>query len=241
MGTPAARALSLVALLSAASGLAAEPLPPPPGRWVTDEAGFLSPAAERALDAKLEAYERRTGHQVLVWIGRSTGGVPIEDWAVRTFERWRVGRAGIDDGLVLFVMAEDRRMRIEVGYGLEERVPDAVASRILREVLTPGLRAGQRDEAMTRAVDELLAAIEGQPVGGPEPPPARPAPRLGPLEVGFAVLLALAFLVLLITNPRMAMHLLFVLALRGGGGGGGRGGFRGGGGRSGGGGASGSW
>ena len=108
----------------------------------------MSADAVRSLDSQLEAYERSSGHQLLVYIGKTTGGVPIEDWAVRAFQAWKVGRKGLDDGLALFIMADDRRLRIEVGYGLEGQVPDAMASRIINEVIVPRVQAGDRDGAV---------------------------------------------------------------------------------------------
>ena len=225
-------------------------VPRSPDRWVTDEAGFLSPEMAASLNARLEAYEQETGHQVLVYIGRTTGGVSIEEWAVRAFEAWKVGRKGLDDGLVLFIMAEDHTVRIEVGYGLEERVPDARAFRIINEILRPGFQSGQQDSAVSEAVGGLLSLISGRDEGAGGPPEAqarRPHGRsvLGTLLVAAAVIF---FFILLITNPSLALWLLFNIFSggRGGGrggwgGGGGGGGFSGGGGRSGGGGASGSW
>jgi uncharacterized protein len=241
-------ALGLV-LVSAAAAAAETPIPPPPTRWVSDHADFLSPATLAALDDRLGQYDQRTGHQVLVYIDRTTGGVPIEDWAVRAFERWRVGRKGIDDGLVLFLFSDDRRVRIEVGYGLEERVPDAVASRIINERIVPRIRAGDRDGAVTSGVDAIVAAIgEGRGAGTG----ARPAVHVAAwkLVLGGVVLLILFLFVL--THPGLAWLLLMNVGsgrgggFGGGGFGGGRGGFggggfSGGGGRSGGGGASGSW
>jgi uncharacterized protein len=224
--------------------------PAAPTRWVTDSAGFLSEGARQELDGQLETYERQTGHHVLVWVGRTTGGVPLEDFTVRAFAAWRVGRKGLDDGLVLFVFSDDRTIRIEVGYGLEGQVPDAIASRIIRETIVPRVQAGDRDGALRAGIAALLAAIEGR-VAAPEraagPPPDRPLPAGGaaPLGTGQKVLIGLvviAFLILFATNPSLAVYLLFsVLSGGRGGGGGGGGGYSGGGGRSGGGGASGSW
>src|SRR5215831_1224644 len=100
-----AAASALVAGIALAASIAlahAEtPIPPAPTSWVTDRVGFLSATTASSLDERLADYARRTGHQVLVYIDHTTGGVPIEDWGVRAFERWRVGRSGIDDGLVL--------------------------------------------------------------------------------------------------------------------------------------------
>jgi uncharacterized protein len=243
------RHLAGVLLLAASlAALAAEaPLPAPPSRWATDTAGFLSAAGLARLDARLQGFERATGHQVLVWIGDTTGPTPVEDWAVKTFAAWKVGRKGLDDGLVVFVLAKDRKIRIEVGYGLEEKVPDAVASRIIREVIAPRLQAGDADGALEAGVGALLGAIRPDLVGGGlAPSPAGPSPqarRLSPLQLVFAGLLVVGFLVLLVTNPGLALYLLFSILSggRGGGGGGGGGGFSGGGGRSGGGGATGGW
>ena len=216
------------------------PVPASPGRWLTDEAGFLSAATRSDLDGRLESFERATGRQVLVYIGRTTGGVPIEDWAVRVFKAWQVGRRGLDDGLVLFIMAEDRRVRVEVGYGLEGDVPDIVAGRVINDVLLPGIRAGDNDRAVTEAVTGLLEAIAGprdQTAGeGGKNVKSKPLSALNKIFIFLAVI---GFLILFITNPSFALWLLFSI-LSGGRGGGGRG-FSGGGGRSGGGGASGSW
>src|SRR5689334_24883002 len=104
----------------------------------------MSPGAASALDSRLQAYEQSTGHQLLVYIGQTTGDAPIEDWAVRAFAKWKVGRKGIDDGLVLFIMAADRKLRFEVGYGLEPIVPDVTASRIINDVIVPRIRSGDR-------------------------------------------------------------------------------------------------
>jgi uncharacterized protein len=248
---------ALLACLGAASALAAPAtLPPAPNRWVTDTVGFLSGPARAALDARLEAYQARSGHQVLVWIGKSSGGVPIEDFAVRAFEAWKPGRKGIDDGAILFILADDRAARLEVGYGLEERVPDAVAARVVRETLIPRIQGGDRDGAVATSIDAVLAAIDGrsasaspaaspaQLVGATRPGTApRPAPKVTLADKIIGGLIVVVFLVILVTNPSLAISLLCTIFSGGSGGGSSRGGggFSGGGGRSGGGGASGHW
>jgi uncharacterized protein len=232
-------------LVSAAYLYATEtPIPPPPTRWVTDTANFMSPGAASSLDSQLEGYERSTGHQLIVYIGRTSGDAPIDDWAVRAFEKWKVGRKGIDDGLVLFIMAADRKLRFEVGYGLEGQVPDAIAARVINDVIVPRIQAGDRDGAVVAGMDAVMMVIGGgtlpaQRARGESPPPSL-------AQVIFFAILGLIALVVLATHPSLAMWLLFSI-LSGGGGGrdrdgwGGGGGFGGGGGRSGGGGASGSW
>ncbi|MBL8208372.1 MAG: TPM domain-containing protein [Blastocatellia bacterium] len=238
-----------VLLLWAVVTQAAEtPIPPTPDRWVTDTANFLSADTARSLDARLAAYERTTGHQLLVYIGKTTGDAPLDDWAVRAFKAWQVGRKGLDDGLVLFLMADDRKLRIEVGYGLEAQVTDARASRIINEIMVPRIQAGNRDEAVTAGVDAIVQVTSGQGLPGAVSPER--APDEEPLTIWhwiFYGILGVAFVILLITNPSLAFWLLINIlssnrrnGSRGGGGWGG-GGFSGGGGRSGGGGASGSW
>jgi uncharacterized protein len=240
------------ALIWAATLYGAEtPIPETPHEWVTDTANFLSPETVSALNLRLSQYEQRTGHQVIVYIAPTTGDAPIEDWAVRAFQKWKIGRKGLDDGLALFIFPQDRRMRIEVGYGLEPVVPDAIASRVINDVMAPRLQAGRHDEAVTAAVDALTGTIDKQSGAEPSltPParaPAQPAPMSG-LESIFWGFIGIVILGILITHPRLAfLFLTSILAggggFRGGGGyGWGGGGFGGGGGRSGGGGASGSW
>ena len=238
-------ALLLVAWAAAPAPAGQADTPPAPTRWVTDTAGFLSGATVASLDARLEDFERRTGHQVIVYIGRTTGDVAIEDWAAKAFAAWKVGRRGLEDGLVLFLMAEDRRVRIEVGYGLEPVVTDLAASRIIRDVLIPRVQSGDNDGAVTEAVTAILATISGEPSAAEETPASGGSRVLKGGNKILAVIGVIFFIILFITNPRLAIWLLYILMSggRGGGGGGGLGGggFRGGGGRSGGGGASGSW
>ena len=237
--------------------------PPSPTRFVTDGAEFLSAPAHDELEQRLARYEQDTGRQVLLWIGQTTGGEPIETWAVRAFAAWRVGRKGLDDGVAVFILAADRRVRIEVGYGVEDRLPDAVAARIIGDQIIPRLRAGDQDGAARAGVAGVLEAVGGE-TGAPREAVPTPA---APPEIGWGQLLVLGLIGILVlgfivTNPRLALMLLTTIASnsgRGGGGGnwggggfgsgggwggsggGGGGGFSGGGGRSGGGGASGSW
>jgi uncharacterized protein len=247
---PGIVAVALAALLAA--GAAAGParagdptaIPAAPTEFVTDRAGFLSPAAASDLSRKLEDYERGTGHQVIVWIDKTTGAVPIDDWAVRAFKAWGVGRKGHDDGVAMFIFSDDRKLRIEVGYGVEDVLPDARAGRIIQNDMVPRIRAGDRDGAVKAGVDAVLAALGGAPE------PRRPQQNNGsPLGLIFPVLF---FIIVFIVARRHPWVLLFLgsgSGRRGGGwggggggwGGGGGGGFSGGGGSSGGGGASGGW
>ena len=222
-------------------------VPPAPESMVTDRAGVLSPGVRDSLARSLERYQQRSGHQVVVWIDRSTGDVPIEEFAVKAFEAWKIGRAGLDDGLAMFAMTEDRAIRIEVGYELESKITDMVASTIIRNTMIPQIAVGNWDPAILRGVESLVDTIEGDAGalpsgndGGGEAGAEGPVLGLGGM-IGLG-LFGLIFLFLLITNPRRALMLLFMIGRSGMGGGfGGGGGFRGGGGRSGGGGATGHW
>lgn len=240
------RILVLIGLMAGLWGglfLGAQTLPPPPpARWVTDGSNLLSPAMREGLDQRLKAYQEGTGHQVLVWIGDTTGGDPLEDWTVRAFAAWKVGRKGLDDGLVLFIFTGDQKVRMEVGYGLEGQVPDILASRIIRETILPRLKSGDADGALDDGVDRILKVVGGD--ASAREPQGHDQRRGEPIGLGGWIVIAvlgLAFLVLAITHPGMAIWLLFNILSGGRGGGGGDGGWSGGGGRSGGGGASGSW
>jgi uncharacterized protein len=242
------RILVLIGLLAGLWGglyLEAQAAPPPsPTRWVTDGSNLLSPTTRERLDQHLQAYQAGTGHQVLVWIGGTTGADPLEDWTVRAFAAWKVGRKGLDDGLILFIFTGDQKVRMEVGYGLESQVPDILASQIIRETILPRLKSGDADGALNEGVDRILKVVGGD--ASARAPQNHGRSRGQPLGTGSWIVigvLGLAFLLLAITHPGLAIWLLFNILSggRGGGGGGGDGGFSGGGGRSGGGGASGSW
>lgn len=232
-------------MLAAAVAVAAlaGAIPAAPTRWVEDHAGVMSASARDQLDRRLEGYERATGHQVVVWIGDTIGGADLADWAVRTFDAWDVGRAGEDDGLVVFVLAEDRSIDIEVGYGLEGSVTDAKVARVINEVMVPRMRAGDVDGAITGGTDELLAAIEGKAWDGAAAGTTQGEPAQDSLGFGAGLFFLIIFLFLAIRHPRLALFMMASGLGRGGrgGGSGGGGGFFGGGGRSGGGGGRGSW
>jgi uncharacterized protein len=240
-------ALAAVVVAGAAVGIAraqSTPIPSAPTAFVTDRAGFLSPAYAAELSRQLEDYERGTGHQLIVWIDRTTGGVPLEDWTVKAFKAWGVGRKGHNDGVALFIFSDDRKLRIEVGYGLEGNVPDARAGRIIQNDMVPRIRAGDRDGAVKAGVDSLIAAIGG----APEP---RRSGSGGKASLLAVIVPLLFFVGLLLFSRRHPWGLLLIGSQWGGGGWGGRGGggggwsggggFSGGGGSSGGGGASGGW
>ena len=245
----ASAAAAVVALLAASPARASEaPIPPAPTRWVTDTASFLSPGARDTLDAKLAQYEKQTGHQVIVWIGDTTGDTPLDEWAVNAFAKWKIGRKGLDDGAALFVFANDHKLRIEVGYGLEGQLTDARSSEIIRNVIVPKIRAGDNDGAIADGVDQIIAAIAGEASASPGP-----SPTSGEAAALIGLAIFIITMLIIIRVGGAAGWLLYTLGSGrggfggsggggfGGGFGGGGGGFSGGGGMSGGGGASGSW
>jgi len=138
-------------------------IPPVPQAWVNDQVGVLSPSARHALNRRLAAYEAQTGHQIIVWIDDTTRELPIETFAVEAFEHWRIGRESIDDGLGVFIMTEDRTMRVEVGYGLEPFITDLAASQVIRSTMLPAIERGDWDLAVTAGVEALVDRIEAQP------------------------------------------------------------------------------
>jgi uncharacterized protein len=162
---------------------------------VTDLAGLLSPARERALEAKLAAFEGETTHQIAVLTVPTLEGEPIESYALRAAEQWKLGQKGLDNGMLLVVASQDRAARIEVGYGLEGVVPDAVAKRVLEDTLFPRFRAGDFEGGLDAATDSLMRAARGEEI----PAERRPQPVLrqrgvmDPLPTVFFVSLLASF------------------------------------------------
>jgi uncharacterized protein len=146
----------MIAALILAAAIA---VPPRPADYVTDNAGALSATAAQQIHSELQTYEQTTKHHVIVWIGQTTGGEPLEDWTIRAAEQWKVGRKDFDDGAILFVFMRDRKIRIEVGYGLESALTDASAGDIVRNVIVPKMRAGDVDGAIQNGVDRMLLTI----------------------------------------------------------------------------------
>jgi uncharacterized protein len=149
-------------------------VPPLRGR-VNDLAGLLPPERRAALERKLEAFEAETSHQLVVLTVPSLEGEPIEEFSLRVAEAWAPGHRGLDNGILLVVAPQDRALRVEVGYGLEGALPDAVAARIVRDRLIPEFRAGRMAEGIESGVEALLRAARGEEI----PPARRPRPRGG--------------------------------------------------------------
>lgn len=247
-------------LLGLARAGAEEVLPPAPDHYFTDYAHVTSPATGQQLNQELEDFEKQTSDQLLVVVyPKMESDSALEDYTIRVARAWRVGQKARNNGAILFVFVQEHRMRIEVGYGLEGALPDAIAKRIIDEQIAPRFRQGDYDGGVAAGVTAMMQAVRGE-YRGTGTTAAQGKPHGSPallLVVGFIIV------VILLTLRRAASRgTVYQRSGRrtywggpgwygggwgggggwsGGGGGGGGGGFSGGGGSFGGGGASGSW
>jgi uncharacterized protein len=167
----AARA-SILALLVcwALAAFADVAVPPLTGR-VVDQTGTLSAGDIAALTQRLQALERRKGSQIAVLIVPTTEPESIEQYSIRVAEAWKIGRKKIDDGALLVIAKNDRKLRIEVGYGLEGALTDVTSRRIIDEIITPRFKSGDFAGGISAGVDRIIGVIDGEPL--PAPPPRR--------------------------------------------------------------------
>jgi len=142
------------------------PVPPLTAR-VIDLTGILSGGAVNRIEAELAALEAHRGSQIVVLVVATTHPEEIEQYGIRAAEQWKLGRKGVDDGAILLVAKDDRRVRIEVGYGLEGALPDAIANRIVDEIIAPHFRGGDYDGGIEAGVKQMIAVVDGEPL--PEP------------------------------------------------------------------------
>lgn len=156
----AVAALLLVSLFALAED---RPIPALTGR-VVDETETLTAEQKRALEAKLQDFEQRKGSQIAVLITGTTFPEPIESYSIRVADAWKIGRKGVNDGILVVVAKSDRVMRLEVGYGLEGAIPDAMARRLIDEVFIPGFREGNFYEGLSAGVDRMIKVIDGEPL-----------------------------------------------------------------------------
>ncbi len=134
---------------------------------VTDLTGTLSGEAVNRVESKLAAFEAKKGSQIAVLVVPTTQPEEIEQFGIRVFDQWKLGRKGVDDGAILLVAKTDRRVRIEVGTGLEGALPDAIANRIIDETITPHFKLGDYDGGVEAGVDRMISVVNGEPL--PEP------------------------------------------------------------------------
>ena len=152
-------AVIFIVVFAASSAIAAD-IPYLTGR-VTDNAQIISPEARKSITERLKAHEERTTNQIAVLTVQTLGGQSIEEYAVAVFKEWKLGQKGKDNGILLIVAPKDRRMRIEVGYGLEGTMPDSAAGSIIRNVLTPSFKAGDYAGGIDAGVQAIISVLEG--------------------------------------------------------------------------------
>jgi uncharacterized protein len=160
----------LLVLLAFIPAMAALEVPRLSGR-VTDDAHILSPEARERITNLLKYHEDRTTNQVAVLTVPSLKDEDIESFAVRVFEKWKLGRKGKDNGVLILIAVQDRRMRIEVGYGLEGELTDLEAGRIIRNIMTPRFKANDFDVGVTKGVQAIIAKLEGREAAIPAEAP----------------------------------------------------------------------
>ena len=137
------------------------PVPPLTGR-VTDQTTSFTAEQKATLEQTLQAFEARKGSQLAVLIVATTAPETIEQYAVRVAERWKLGRKKVDDGAILVVAKNDRAVRIEVGYGLEGALNDAISKRIISESITPRFTQGDFYGGVTAGIDQIIRVVDGE-------------------------------------------------------------------------------
>jgi uncharacterized protein len=157
-----------LALLLAATLVHAQVAVPALTARVTDLTGTLSGEAVTRIEAKLADLEAKKGSQIAVLIVPTTQPEDIDQFGIRVEDAWKLGRKGVDDGAYLIVAKNDRRVRIEVGYGLEGALPDAIANRIVTETITPHFKSGDYDGGVEAGVDQMISVVNGEPLPAPD-------------------------------------------------------------------------
>jgi uncharacterized protein len=193
-----ALALVLLLLISATPAAAADDLVkiPPLAARVTDLTNTLSASDRQALEAKLAAWEAQTGNQLVVLMLPSTQPEAIASFGIRVAEAWKIGHKGKDNGAIFLVAKDDRRNRIEVGYGLEGVLTDVTTRRILAETVAPFFRNGQFAQGINAGVDQIIAVVnKGEPLADA---PAAQAPQR---KSGGGIPFDLIFILLFVVVP----------------------------------------
>ncbi|MDD1622794.1 MAG: YgcG family protein [Methylococcaceae bacterium] len=176
----------LVGLFGLATALAEVAVPSLDYR-VTDLTNTLNETQQSVLEDRLAAFERQKGSQIAVLIVPTTQPEDIAQYSIRVVEQWKLGRKGVDDGVLMLVAKNDRTTRIEVGYGLEGVIPDAIAKRIIEEIMVPKFRQGDYSGGINAGVDSMIGLINGEPL------PESKLPSVDtPLEKYFLLLVLLA-------------------------------------------------
>lgn len=157
------RILAALLALFCLLAFSGEVIPPPPKQYFNDYANVVSSGIAAQLNKTLEDFERETSSQIVVGIfQKMESDSSIEDYTVRVAQSWRVGQKSKDNGAVLFVFIQDRKIYLQVGYGLEGALPDAIAKRIIEDEIKPYFKSGNYDAGLTAGVNAILAATKGE-------------------------------------------------------------------------------
>ena len=188
------RALALCLLLWCAPAWAQQLAGIPPlDSPVVDTTGTLDAARKQQLEQQAVALQQRKGSQLQVLMVPTTQPETIEQYTQRVFDQWKLGRKGVDDGVLLLVAKDDRRVRIQPGYGLEGAIPDAIANRVIQEYLAPKFRAGDFGGGISDATATLVKLIDGEAL--PEPVSTHPVSGEGGKGGGMLFAAFAAFIV----------------------------------------------
>jgi len=163
------RLLLILLVLSAPVTVRGLDVPPLKG-YVNDYGNILSPSARQRLENELSAFEKSDSTQIVVLTIPSLEGEVLEEYSIRVAEQWKIGHKGKDNGVILLVSRDDRKLRIEVGYGLEGRLTDLLSGRIIRFTIVPAFREGDYDRGVTEGVRDIILAVRGAYTAPAEPP-----------------------------------------------------------------------
>ncbi len=196
-------------------------IPEKPSSYVNDYASLLSPEARQKIENVLGVFEKETSNQIVVAIFPSLEGQVLEDFSIKLAEKWKIGGKKNDNGVILLIFKEDRAMRIEVGYGLEGALPDALASQIIRTEIVPSFRKGDYDAGVTNAVNAIIQATHGEYKAAAQP--EDPMQAYGPwlfftlvvyiLVPIFAYVLVAVFCVIFFGFPGLFFGIVLVIFL----------------------------
>src|SRR6478752_1514128 len=175
-----------------APALANVAVPPLVGR-VVDQTGTLGSGDVATLNQTLRSFEARKGSQIAVLIVPSTEGEAIEQFSLRVAETWKIGRKKIDDGALIVVAKNDRRLRIEIGYGLEGALTDVTSKRIIDEIITPKFKSGDFAGGISAGVNRIIRVIDGEKLPGVEPQHWQAPSLLSHIDPIFALFVLFGF------------------------------------------------
>jgi len=194
----------VAAVLLLGSGLAAALDVPALKARVNDYAGLLAPSTVNQLEQALLAFEQSESTQIVVLTVNSLQGESLEDFSMQVAEAWKVGQKNLDNGAILLISKNDRKIRIEVGYGLEGSLTDMVSGRIVRNVIVPAFRSGNFDQGVANGVAAMMAAVKGEF----QAQPAAKQPRGRESSVSFIPLIVFIFLITQLGRVRRGLGVL---------------------------------